>query len=104
MDNNEFKKLDTKSFDDFNSKKSEFVSMYDEINSNYERIVSNLLENWKGYGASAFKEDATNIKTNITHICDVIQDMFSLLTDCYDVFERCDQSLGNYNRNPTPEE
>jgi uncharacterized protein YukE len=97
----EYKRLDTNSFDDFFSNKERLVQEYDEINSEYDRIVSTLLENWDGLGAAAFKKDASEIKTNITSIFDTLQSMFNVLTDCYTTFQECDTSLGKFNRDPT---
>lgn len=104
MADDTFKKLDTKSFDEFFKNKEYFISKYDAINSNYERIVHNLLENWKGKGADAFKNDAKDIKTNVGTIYDILQDMFNTLTDCYNVLKECDSSLGKYNQDPTSKE
>lgn len=103
MENTQCKKLDTKSFDNFFSNKEIFIKKYDEINNDYNRIVSTLLENWKGLGADAFKKDASDIKTNITSIYDILQNMFNTLTDCYEVFKECDKSLGDFNKNPNQE-
>lgn len=103
MEDTQYKKLDTKSFDNFFSNKESFIKKYDEINNDYNRIVSTLLENWKGLGADAFKKDASDIKTNITSIYDILQNMFNTLTDCYEVFKECDQALGDFNKNPNQE-
>lgn len=104
MADDTFKKLDTKSFDEFFKNKEHFISKYDAINSSYDRIVNNLLENWKGKGADAFKNDAQRIKTNVGTIYDTLQDMFNTLTDCYNVIKECDTSMGEFNKDPSKQE
>ncbi len=92
--------LDTRAFDSFISQKEAILSRYNEINDDYDSIVRTLLENWIGEGADAFAEDASNVKANIVGIYDILKTMCDTLTDCRQIFEECDTSLGEYNRNP----
>ncbi|MBE6717557.1 MAG: hypothetical protein E7573_11640 [Ruminococcaceae bacterium] len=100
MANNEYRVLDTKSFDVAIGKKDDLIKKYNDINEEYDRIVNSLLNNWEGRGADAFKEDARTVKTNIVGIFDILRTMCDTLTDCKEIFAECDTSLGNYNRNP----
>ena len=96
----EYVKLDTRAFDRAIAQKDSLVREYNEINTEYERAVSALLNNWRGRGANAFQDDAKKVKENITGIYDILKIMCDTLTDCRDVFGECDKSLGDYNRNP----
>ena len=76
----------------------DLIRKYDELVKEYDEIVRTLLENWKGQGALAFREDAQQIRTNITGIRDILTTMCDTLADCRAVFGECDTSLGNVNR------
>lgn len=92
--------LDTKAFDAAIAKKQDLINSYNELNTDYDRIVNNLLRDWKGRGASAFRRDAQTVKTNIVGIFDILKIMCDTLTDCREIFGECDAALGEYNRNP----
>ena len=47
MEDNGFVVLDTKAFDKALSKKGELINSYNALNTEYDRIVSSLLDNWK---------------------------------------------------------
>lgn len=92
--------LDTRVIDAAINKKDSLISSYNRLNEEYDRIVADLLSNWKGQGASAFKRDAETVKTNIVGIFDILRTMCDTLTDCREIFAECDAALGEYNRNP----
>lgn len=98
--NDEYVLLDIKAFNKALEKKEGLIRAYNEIDSEYDRIVDNLLSNWKGKGARAFEKDAKTVKTNIVGIFDILKMMCDTLTDCKEVFEECDKALDEYNRNP----
>ena len=100
MEDNGYVVLDTKAFDAAISKKADLINSYNALNTEYDRIVAALLNNWKGMGATAFKKDAQTVKTNIVGIYDILKIMCDTLTDCRSVFAECDSALGEYNRNP----
>ncbi len=104
MEDNGYVILDTKAFDAAISKKEDLINAYDSLNTEYDRIVSTLLNNWKGKGADAFKKDAQTVKTNIVGIYDILKIMCDTLVDCKAIFAECDSALGEYNRNPETEE
>lgn len=82
------------------SKREHILAKYDQINSDYDRIVQKLLVNWKGTGAEAFEKDAKNVKVNLTGVYEILKIMCDTLTDCVSVFQECDAGLAEYNRNP----
>lgn len=100
MEDNGYVVLDTKAFDAAIAKKANLINSYNALNTEYDRIVASLLNNWKGKGATAFKKDAQTVKTNIVGIYDILKIMCDTLTDCRSVFAECDSALGEYNRNP----
>lgn len=100
MEDNGYVVLDTKAFDAAIARKADLINSYNALNTEYDRIVSALLSNWKGKGASAFKKDALTVKKNIVGIYDILKIMCDTLTDCRAVFAECDSALGEYNRNP----
>lgn len=100
MEDNGYVVLDTKAFDAAIAKKADLINSYNALNTEYDRIVAALLNNWKGKGATAFKKDAQTVKTNIVGIYDILKIMCDTLTDCRSVFAECDSALGEYNRNP----
>lgn len=92
--------LDTKAFDAAIAQKQDLINSYNSLNKEYDRIVSTLLENWKGRGSTSFQKDAQTVKTNIVGIFDILKTMCDTLTDCREIFSECDTALGEYNRNP----
>ncbi len=92
--------LDTKAFDAVIDQKDSLVQRYDKINTMYDEIVNTLLADWVGRGAAAFKDDANNVKANISGIYDILKIMCDTLVDCRAIFEECDSALGEFNRNP----
>ena len=100
MEDKGFVVLDTRAFDAVIEKKEDLITSYAKINEEYDRIVKSLLDNWKGRGADAFQRDAQTVKTNIVGIYDILKIMCDTLTDCRKVFEECDKTLGDFNRNP----
>lgn len=100
MQDNGYIVLDMKAFDKFLSNKDSLIASYNSINDEYDKIVDDLMENWKGSGALAFKRDALTVRSNITGIFDILKIMCDTLVDCKAVFSECDSALGEYNRNP----
>lgn len=89
--------LDTRSFDKFLSNKSSLIQRYDKLNSDYDKIVKTLRQNWKGEGAEAFEKDAENVKANLTGIKDILVTMCDTLESCKEIFQECDTALGEAN-------
>ena len=94
-----FKLLDTSSFDNFINNKNKFIDTYESIQKDYIKIVDELMENWKGKGAEAFYKDAMEIKTNISNIGEILQTMCDMLIDCKKIYEECDKSIKEVNKN-----
>ena len=93
--------LDTSAFDSAIAQRERLENEYKALNDDYDRIVRELSENWRGRGADAFKKSATDIRTNIVGISDILDTMMQTLIDCREVFRDYDKKLGEYNPNPT---
>ncbi len=90
--------LDTQAFDNFIISQKSLKERYAAIVRDYDRIVQELLNDWKGKGADAFREDSEKVAANIVGIQDILNTMCDTLLDCRDVFGECDISLGNNNK------
>ena len=99
MIDNGYVKLDTRCFDRALEKKEKIIESYNSLNTEYDTCIKKLMQNWKGKGADAFQQDALTVKRNIVGIYEILTLMFDTLTDCRQIFEECDQGLGNSNRN-----
>ena len=96
----EYVLLDTGIIKNALSRKAEFLKRYDDLRDEYVRIVKELSENWKGYGADAFSKDALKVQKKIGSIYDILKTMSDTIDDCITVFSECDTSLGKYNEDP----
>lgn len=96
--------LDSSAFDEFMESKSSFKKRYADIQKKYSDITKSLAEmmdgryNWQGSGAKAFKQDAEIVSSNLLGISEILNTMCDTLSDCYEIFSECDQSLGKNNR------
>lgn len=98
MENKDYICLDSKAFNEVIERKEELINRYNDLNTTYDSIVTNLLSNWKGKGATAFEKDANIVKKNIVGIFDILRIMCDTLTDCKEIFKECDTALGENNR------
>lgn len=83
------------------AKKEYFLQRYNDIQSEYSRIIKILLENWKGEGADSFKEDTDIIGKNILNLFEILKAMSDTLTDCVSLLEEKSKALSDYNANPS---
>lgn len=90
--------IDTRKIDQAISMRGDLLRQYDEINTEYDRIVGTLLKNWKGSGAQAFRDDATKVRSNILGIYDILKIICDTLEDCKYVIRETDTTIGEYNR------
>ena len=92
--------IDTASFDAVTATRTELITEFNRINEEYERIVQDLLVNWQGFGAHAFRRDADRVRTNIGGIYDILKIMCDTLTDCREVIGIVDSQIGAVNADP----
>lgn len=94
--------LDTRIIDSVIAQRGHWMESYSEIEHAYKEAVDSLLENWKGRGADAFRQDAKAVQRNISGVYDILRTMCDTLTDCRELFSKRDGSLGKYNQGETP--
>lgn len=98
MDGESYRVLDTKVIDSVIAQREHWIQSYRDIEESYKNAVSNLLDNWKGRGADAFREDTRAVQRNIASVYDILRTMCDMLADCREVFSQRDKGLGDYNR------
>lgn len=100
---NNINRMDTGDIQKAIGMRTELLETYDSINTDFDRSVKELLENWKGKGAKAFEKDAKTVRANVTGLNDILKTMCDMLEDCLDVFKESDASLKEFNENPQSE-
>ena len=90
--------LDAGKFQEFLNSRNSILNEYNSLNKQYDDIVNELLDNWKGRGADAFESDSKTVKANIAGIQDILQAMCDMLQDCWRIFDEYDHSLGEANK------
>lgn len=93
--------LDTTKFIEFIEEKPKLLTEYERLLDKYDEIVETLTGSngkWKGVGADAFASDAKIVKTNIVGLGDILATMCSTLQDVLEIFDECDRSIGQTNK------
>lgn len=94
----DFKKIETAEMDKFIQNEWKYTREFEDIKKQYHSIVDELMLDWKGYGADAFRDDANVVISNLAGIGDTLSSICDILNDCRDIFEECDNSLAQNNR------
>ena len=100
---NNINRMDTGDIQKAIAMRTELLETYDSINTDFDKMVKELLKNWKGKGANAFEKDAQTVRANVTGLNDILKTMCDMLEDCLDIFEESDASLKEFNENPQSE-
>lgn len=100
---NNINRMDTGDIQKAIAMRTELLETYDSINTDFDKVVKELLKNWKGKGANAFEKDAQTVRANVTGLNDILKTMCDMLEDCLDIFEESDASLKEFNENPQSE-
>jgi WXG100 family type VII secretion target len=79
------------------SKREAILEKYNEINEELDSIVEELLKNWKGQGADAFRSDVDKVKKNMSGLYDVLKTICDSIEDCQYLIAKDDKALGDYN-------
>lgn len=93
--------LDTTKFIEFIEEKPMLLTEYERLLNKYDEIVKTLTGpdgKWKGVGADAFASDAEIVKTNIIGLGDILATMCNTLQDALEIFDECDKSIGQANK------
>jgi hypothetical protein len=71
--------IDTASFNIVIDTRTQLITDYNSITTEYNRIAEKLLNNRNGRGADVLKHDAEKIRTDIGGICDILNTMCDTL-------------------------
>ena len=101
----DFVSADIGKIEQFESDSKEAIEEFAAIKTRFEEINSDLLSKWKGAGADAYKKDTDHILDNIGGIADILDSINNgVIKDIKDNYNKLDEELGEFNRNPPTEE
>lgn len=96
-----FVSADIEKLANFEKDSAEAITEFKAIKKEFERINSTLLNNWKGEGADAYKNETDHILENIGGIEDILTGINEgVVKDIKDNYISLDEQLGEFNRNP----
>lgn len=99
-----FVSADIEKMEKFESESKEAIQEFDDIKDKFNEINSVLLNKWQGDGADAYKTETDHILENIGGIADILDSINnSVLQDIIDNYNKLDEELGEFNRNPSTE-
>ena len=100
-----FVSADIEKIEKFESESKEAIKEFDEIKNKFNDINTALLGKWKGAGADAYKTETEHILDNIGGIADILDSINnSVVKDIKDNYNKLDEELGEFNKNPPTEE
>jgi uncharacterized protein YukE len=80
------------------------IKEFDRIKAEYEEINSTLVKKWIGEGADSYLDDTSKIMEKIGGIKDVLDSLNNEAVKAIkDSYMKLDDTLGEFNRNPTIE-
>ena len=101
----DFVSADIGKIEQFESDSKEAIEEFAAIKTRFEEINSDLLSKWKGAGADAYKTETDHILDNIGGIADILDSINNgVIKDIKDNYNKLDEELGEFNRNPPTEE
>ena len=89
--------VDTRSFHTFLEKQAEFLEKYRQIDTDYHTAVAELLADWEGKGADAFRADVGQVEKQLWSLLDVMETVTSILVDTEEAFDGADQASAQAN-------
>ena len=105
MANGAFVSADISKISKFMTDSEVAIKEFDEIKEKFDTINSTLLQNWKGEGANAYKQETDHILENIGGIKDVLDGINnSAVKSIKDEYTKLDNELAEFNRNPPTED
>lgn len=100
-----FVSADIEKMEKFESESKEVIKEYDDIKNKFNDINTTLLNKWKGAGADAYQKETSHILDNIGGIADILDSINnSVVKDIKDNYNKLDEELGEFNKNPPTEE
>ena len=99
-----FVKADIEAIESFETISAEAIQEFADIQQKFRDINSDLLNTWEGDGADAYKKETDHILENIGGIKDVLDSInSSVIKDIKDNYNKLDEDLAEFNRNPPSE-
>ena len=90
--------LEVKKLKAFVEQKNDFAYKSIKIQEDFKSIVEDLLREWKGEGADAFREDSEKVLSNLARLSEMLVLMCDTLSDCCEVYTNVDTAIGAMNR------
>ncbi len=88
----------------FESQSAEAIAEFDRIKAQFQTLNETLLNSWQGEGADAYQFETDHILENIGGIRDVLDSINNgVIKDIKDSYLQLDESLNEFNRNPSGE-
>lgn len=88
-------------FEKFKNDSADAISEFKQIKTDYETLNTNLMKQWKGQGAEAYKLQADHIMENIgdfeTNLNTLNEEVVQVILDEY---SKVDEELAAINLNP----
>ena len=99
-----FVKADIEAIESFETISAEAIQEFADIQQKFRDINSDLLNTGEGDGADAYKKETDHILENIGGIKDVLDSInSSVIKDIKDNYNKLDEDLAEFNRNPPSE-
>lgn len=87
------RKLDTINFNETINAYAAHIKSFEEIVNDVEKAVNLAVDNWKGKGRDAFKEDCEQVKINLKDISDIMYDIRDALIEAHAQYMETDLAL-----------
>lgn len=89
----DFKKLDTKNFNNTINEYSKYIRQFNEIVANVNSIIGTVSANWAGKGKNAFEKDCRVVQRSLKDVSEIMTDMRDYLSEAYAEYVRTDKSV-----------
>ena len=101
---NAFISADTSIFAQFKKDSDDAIETFKKIKNDFNDINTELLKNWKGKGADAYKKETNHILENVGGIKDVLDSINEgAVTTVQEYYDKLDEELAAFNMNPSGE-
>jgi len=98
MANSAFVSADITKFDKFIRESAEAVEEFDAIKQKFGDINTELLKQWRGDGADAYKAETDAILEKIGSVKDVVDSINEAVNDIKSNYDALDEDLAGFNR------
>ena len=88
----DFKKLDTKNFNNTINEYSKYITQFNDIVANVNSITGTVSANWAGKGKNAFEKDCRAVQRNLKDVGEIMTAMRDYLSQAYADYVETDKS------------